>query len=192
VMLFVGQFIPRKGVVQFLRALTEVRQQEWTAYVVGEGPLRAHLESLRDELGLTGRVQFEPFQEREDLVRFYSLADIFVLPSLLEVGAIVVSEALASGLYVLASQSDGVAPDLIQPGRNGRIFDPANPEAFSSALNEALQIVSRTNLRHEIVASIASHTPDAYANAFCRALRYAFEASPRPHRKAADAIGADR
>jgi len=192
VILFVGQFIPRKGVEQFLRALSDVREREWTAYIVGDGPLRAHLESVRGELGLTGKVHFEPFREREELVTFYSLADIFVLPSLLEVGAIVVSEALASGLFVLASQSDGVAPDLIQPGRNGRIVDPSNPGAFSSAIEEAFQIVSRTNLREEIVASIASHTPKEYAHAFCRALHHALEASPRPHRKPADAISADR
>ena len=191
VILFVGQFIPRKGIVQLLRALSEVRGRDWTAYVVGDGPLRAHLESLRAELGLTGRVHFKPFQEREDLVTSYGLADIFVLPSLLEVGAIVVSEALASGLFVLASQGDGVAPDLIQPGRNGRIFDPSNPRAFSSAIEDALQIVSRTNVRNDIVDSMASHTPEHYALAFCRALRHAL-APVRPHQEPADAIGADR
>lgn len=66
--------------------------------------------------------------QQEELIKYYALSDIFILPSFEEVWGLVINEALASGLYVLSSKYAGASYDLIKEGWNGEIFNPKNIE----------------------------------------------------------------
>ena len=68
---------------------------------------------------------------------YYNLAQLFVLPSRYEPFGTVVNEALLAGCFTLCSQVAGAAC-LIEPGRNGALFDPFAPDGLCQALRKAL------------------------------------------------------
>jgi len=173
VLLFVGQLISRKGILQLLQALSGLKSRPWTLIAVGSGPLQGEIEKQLRKKNLQDRVHLVGFHEKEALAKFYALADIFVLPSLQEPYAIVVSEALASGLFTITSRYDGAAWDLIKPGENGLVVDPANIEELRLAIEKALDIASEPGFsREKIVHSIEQFTLERYAQAFVDAVNY--------------------
>lgn len=172
-LLFVGQLIPRKGILHLLHALAELKSTKWRLLIVGDGPLKKKIISLAHKFGIDNQIKLLGFKQKEELVKLYAVADIFVLPSLIEPYAIVVSEALASGLFVVCSKYDGAAYDLIQPGYNGLIIDPFDVQMLKSALAEAINIVSSPQFsREQISFSIKDFTPERYARAFLEAIKY--------------------
>jgi glycosyltransferase involved in cell wall biosynthesis len=137
--LYVGQLIGRKGIGNLLEALSVLPlPTRWGLIIVGSGPEKGALVQFCSERHLDN-VYFTGFRQRNDLVRYFALADAFILPSLRETGAIVLSEALASGLFILPSKYDGVAPDLIIHGRNGYFIDPNHTEGLSNQIKITLQ-----------------------------------------------------
>jgi len=104
------------------------------------------------------------------------LADVFILPSLQEPGAIVLSEALASGLFLLGSRHDGVAPDLISHSQqNGLLIDPSNPDRLSGQIAQTIsRYVNQPWDRCRIAAEFVENRPIArYASAFLEGMRIA-------------------
>lgn len=174
VILYVGQFIWRKGICQLIEALSGLRQRAWTLLLVGDGPMRARIDSKIKSNKLEDRVFFMGFQEKEELAKLYAIADIFVLPSLQDPYSIVMSEALASGLFVVASKYDGAAWDLIEEGKNGIITDPADILILREDIQKAIDTVQNPIYNRELVAqSITRLGLKKYAQAFVEALQYA-------------------
>jgi glycosyltransferase involved in cell wall biosynthesis len=137
-LLYVGRLVELKGLASLLEALNRIdSHQNWGLMIVGSGPQGKDLEEFCQQNQMNN-VYFVDFQQRDALVRYFALADAFVLPSLREQGAIVLSEALASGLFVLASKYDRVAPDLIKPNENGIFIDPNDIDVLSGQLSEIL------------------------------------------------------
>jgi glycosyltransferase involved in cell wall biosynthesis len=123
-----GRLSPEKnfGVLAWLAR----RMRGMHFLVAGEGPLRAAIEE--QHCGTTGcRVRLlGAVSERE---RFYHALDVFLLPSLHEGLPMVLLEAMASGLPIVASALPDVVPAL-EEGRCGRLADPLLPETFALAL----------------------------------------------------------
>ncbi len=88
--------------------------------IAGTGPDAATLRRLAAQLGLTG-VDFTGWLEPSALPGFYASGDVLLSPSLVEPYSVVVLEAMASGLVVVASEATGAALDRIEPGVNGFI-----------------------------------------------------------------------
>jgi glycosyltransferase involved in cell wall biosynthesis len=175
-LLYVGQLIPRKGIRELLTVLSTLGRDDWDLRIIGSGPLRESLEDQASQLSLAHRVTFVNYLDRRGLVKEYAEADIFVLPSLLEVGAIVNSEALASGLYSLISLADGVAPDLIDPGINGERIDVVDTQACAAVIDRTLDRAQRGELKPERISQTANRfTPRRYARAFLDAVEYALK-----------------
>ena len=122
-LLCMGQLIKRKGIIQVLKALDILGDQEIGFFIVGSGPEENVLKIFCKEKNIKN-VFFEGFQQQDKLAKYYALADIFILPSFEEVWGLVVNEALASGLYVLSSKYAGASYDLIEEGWNGAVFEP--------------------------------------------------------------------
>jgi glycosyltransferase involved in cell wall biosynthesis len=130
--LVVSRLGMEKNVELALDALA--RMPELRLAVVGEGPHRAALEERAARLGVADRVRFTGALGRERLPDVYASADAFVFPSTTDTQGLVLAEALAAGLPVVAADSEA-SRDVL--GEAGRIVAP-DAGAMAAALRDAL------------------------------------------------------
>jgi len=137
--LAVGRLVKKKGFDVLLRAYALMRSQNthWRLVVVGDGPERRKLEDLAHRLGIYQDLCFAGCVSHDDIWRYYRDADLFVLPSRVEPFGIVVLEAMAAGLAVLATNVGGV-PEVVVDGETGILVNPESPEDLSEAAIELL------------------------------------------------------
>ena len=96
VVLTVTRLVPRKNIHMLIEVFSRIGEADVYLVIVGDGPQRQRLEKLARNLGVAGRVRFVGF--RTDVERFYSIADVFALPSMYETFGHVFLEAMASGV----------------------------------------------------------------------------------------------
>jgi glycosyltransferase involved in cell wall biosynthesis len=123
-LVYSGRFVPVKRVDLLIDAFITLAAQrpDWDLVLVGDGPLRESLKA-RVPSELQSRVQWLGFVEQpEVLASIYHLCDVLVLPSDDEPWGIVVTEAAAAGLAIVASDVVGAAHELVRPGVNGELF----------------------------------------------------------------------
>lgn len=101
----------------------------------GEGPERAALEALADELGVADRVSFLGY--RDDIPALLAACDVFALPSLYEGSSLAVLEAMAAGRAVVSSTIGGTE-ELIEDGRSGLLVRPGDVDGLRNALERAV------------------------------------------------------
>jgi glycosyltransferase involved in cell wall biosynthesis len=106
-MLYVGRLVRTKGARDAIRALGLVRELPITLDLVGVGPDRDACAALVSELGLTDRVHFHGWVERDAVRDFYRRADVFVFPSYREPGGNVAFEAMGFGLPLIVADRGG-------------------------------------------------------------------------------------
>ncbi len=104
-LLYLGRLHPIKGIENLLAAMARLRE-DVTLSICGDGNsvYRKHLEAMSVELGLSKRVGFHGRVEGEPRERHFKEADLCVVPSFKENFCIVVAEALARGVPVIASR----------------------------------------------------------------------------------------
>lgn len=140
VILFVGRLAEKKGVRFLLEAMHSVSGARLV--VVGDGPLRSELAALAQPLG--ERVRFAGAKTHEELKDIYASADVFAMPSITakdgdqEGFGLVMLEAFASGLPVVASDSGGIR-DLVRDGYNGFLVPEKAPCILAERLNRLVQ-----------------------------------------------------
>jgi glycosyltransferase involved in cell wall biosynthesis len=129
----VGRLVPEKGVDIFLRAAALVRAVVPSArfLVVGDGPMRPDLEREADSRGLGDRITFTGF--RPDATQAIAGLDVLAVPSRSDGSPLVVCEAMAAGVPVVASRVGGL-PDLVDDGRSGVLVQPGDVEDLARAL----------------------------------------------------------
>lgn len=131
----VGRLVPWKGVDKLLQVVADLPSVRLV--VVGDGPLRADLESQATALHLGNRALFTG-RVAGDWVRAYLRAsDVFVLNSTYEGLPHIVLEAMQVGIPVIATQTPGTA-ELIQHGITGLLVPPGNEEALRASLEVLL------------------------------------------------------
>lgn len=136
--LYVGRFVPRKGLETLLAAYASYRARApgkpCDLVLVGGGN---HLETIwRMAAGIEG-VHFAGAQFGDDLCRYYGRAKVLVVPSVSDPWALVVNEGLASGLPVIVSSGCGCARTLVSEGENGWCFPPEDATALTKLLLRA-------------------------------------------------------
>jgi glycosyltransferase involved in cell wall biosynthesis len=122
----------RKNVRGLLDALALQPGPETTLTVVGDGPQRPQLEQHARSLGIDDRVQFLGMLGRTAVRDALWNAHAFVLPSHHETFGVVLLEAMATGLPVIATTSGG-PEDLVTP-ETGRLVPPGDTNALADAL----------------------------------------------------------
>ncbi len=108
--------------------------------IVGEGELRARLETLAGDLGLERRCVFAGF--RADLDRLIPAFTVFCLSSHMEGLGTSLLDAMAFGVPVVATAAGGI-PEAVADGVTGRLVPPRDPAALAAALVEALEDPAR-------------------------------------------------
>ena len=131
VLLFAGGDWERKGVRCIIEALSLLPQRDVRLLVVGDGDVEAH-QRLARHRQVEERVTFAP--RTGDIHQYYAACDIFTFPTLYEPFALVIVEAMASGLPVITSRLAGAA-DYITDGVSGLLLDtPGNPAELASRI----------------------------------------------------------
>jgi len=133
VLLHVGYLAAEKNVQLALRVYEQLRLAQPTLrmVVVGDGPLRRHLEFDHREVVFAGMLQ------GAELARVYASADVFLFPSLGDGFGSATLEALASGLAVVAYDT-GTAARHVRDGESGCLAPAGNSDAFVAAAQRAL------------------------------------------------------
>ena len=128
-----GRLTPQKDYPTLFRALARLPPtMDYKLLVAGDGALRAPLERLVEDLGLSSRVEFLGI--RRDVAKLMCAADVFVLSSSSEGFALVVAEAMACECVVVATDCGGVKEVL---GDDGFLVPSGDPDALAEALTAA-------------------------------------------------------
>ena len=143
--LYAGRLIDVKGVEFLVKAMPAVLERHTKAMlqIVGSGPSKKDLVSLSEQLHLQGKVVFNDAVSQEELVRYYAMAHVFVLPSVMtdegeaEGLGVVLLEAMASGVPVIGSAVGGI-PDIIRDQETGLLVQQKDPVDLADKINRVL------------------------------------------------------
>lgn len=138
VVLHVGRLDKDKRVDLVLHAFAQV-QAEAQLLVVGDGRCRQSLIQLSQQLGIAQRCVFPGYVCADgDLPGLYRLSSVFVTASEVETFALVVHEAMASGLPVVAVTA-GCLPEMVEHGLHGYLAPSGDYTALAAHINWLLQ-----------------------------------------------------
>ncbi len=137
VVLGVGRLCPQKDFATLIRAFGLVRRRHAVRLVIfGEGGLRAELERLVNELDLTEVVALPGYAE--NIFSCMAKAALFALSSAWEAMPMVLTEALACGCPVVATDCRSGPDEILQGGRYGRLVPVGDVEALAEAMCRTL------------------------------------------------------
>ena len=132
--LFAGKLELRKAPHLLLEAFKTIDDPKTHLIILGTGVLES---ALRAEAG--ERVHFVGFQNQSLMPHWYAASDVLVLPSSWgETWGLVLNEAMACGLPIIASDKVGAAADLVVHGQNGYVFKSGNLFSLAGAMHSIL------------------------------------------------------
>ena len=155
--IFVGQYIERKGCVPLARAFASVAHllPGWELWMYGSGPLQSAIPAHP-------QIKVNGFIQPEQLGALYRDARIFALPSNSEAWGLVVHEAALSGCQLLLSATVGAAPDFATDA-NARTFRPGDEADLASAMVELAESAELSAAQSASVDAARSHGPAEFA-----------------------------
>jgi glycosyltransferase involved in cell wall biosynthesis len=136
-----GTLYEVKGQNYLIEACRRLHDQglSLTCHLVGDGPWREKLEMQAVESGLCDQIRFRGRMRRHEIASLLHSADVLVAPSVPTAAGrregipVVLMEAMASGLPVIASNISGI-PELVENGRSGLLVEPRQPDQLADAL----------------------------------------------------------
>jgi glycosyltransferase involved in cell wall biosynthesis len=137
--LFVSKLMQRKRPMDLLLAFQRVRHAGIDAALafVGSGEQEGALKEYVRQEQLPD-VHFFGFRNQSELPKFYSVADVFVLPSENEPWGLVINEVMCAGIPVIASNDIGAVEDLVRHGENGFTYDAGDIDTLTEYLSQVL------------------------------------------------------
>ncbi len=135
IVLAVGRQSHEKGMLDLVEAFAKLMRSDVELWIAGDGPERAALEERVAALDLSGRVRL--LGHIADPTPYYRQARVVAVPSRTEAFGLVVVEALAHGLPIVATACEGPM-EILENGRFGRIVPKGDTQAMADGLAEAL------------------------------------------------------
>lgn len=177
----VGRLTPQKGFDDLIRAYPAIRRAipESRLVVVGDGHMRAELESIAEQEHVRDGTTFAGFISDDNLVAALRSSDVVVVPSRFEPFGIVALEAMAAGVPLVVSRVGGLA-EIVEDSVDGIEVEPNNPSAIAAATVRILsdsELAARLRAKGEEKAklysweSVAKRTLGVYHDA-TRGSRY--------------------
>jgi glycosyltransferase involved in cell wall biosynthesis len=168
--IYVGRLHERKGVDRLLMSFKKVLDEmKAELVIVGSGEMEGHLKELARKLDIEESVRFCGFVDDEDIPGLYASSSLFVMPSYYEGFGIVLLEAMASGLPVVATATGG-APELVENEKNGFLATHENmhKSIISLLQDRALMRNCGSNNRKKAIGNfswdaIAERTIEVYS-----------------------------
>lgn len=135
----VGRLSPEKGQAGLLRAFAGLvaKRTNLQLRLVGDGPDREGLEALSKDLGIAAAITFVGRLPEVNTLSEIASSDLLVLPSFMEGLPIVLMEAMALGVPVVASRVAGI-PELVEDGQTGLLFAPSNWDELEHQIERLL------------------------------------------------------
>lgn len=172
IILYSGRVLESKNIQLIIKALSQIRNRKIKMFIAGGGEfepeLRKLCRELRVDITITGFIK-----QQEELFKHYFIADLFILPSLNEVWGLVINEAMAAGLPIIASNEVGATGDLVIDGVNGFTVSPFDIEEIKEKI---LIIYEDKKLRVEMEENskkiIANWTFESSKESFNNMLEY--------------------
>lgn len=165
-LLFVGRLASQKRVDRLIGAMAELKTDAHLT-IIGDGEDRAKLEHYAHLLRVAN-ITFVGRKDPEEIRTYYARADVLVMPSDREGMSLVTLEAMAAGLPIVASNTEGLA-DLLQDV--GVLVDNPSPRTFALALDELLNDPQKLSTLSVLSAETAKsyawpHVIDAFENVY--------------------------
>jgi glycosyltransferase involved in cell wall biosynthesis len=139
-LLFVGSLVERKGLRELVSAalITSSAHADWALHLVGGGPLTDELQAAVRAAGKEDHFRFHGLRPESDVAELLGVADGFLLPTKQEAWGLVINEAMACGIPVVASPQAGATRDLIEDGATGFVVEPRDTLALAVAISRLL------------------------------------------------------
>jgi glycosyltransferase involved in cell wall biosynthesis len=135
----VGRLNAEKGMDKAIQALARLGEPSARLVIVGDGEDRDALEQLADELGVGDRVLFAGVQPHELVAKYMAAADVFLFPTMrAEAAPLVLPQAMACGVPVVASDIGGITEVVRRSGEYGVLVPPGEVEPLVSAMETLL------------------------------------------------------
>jgi glycosyltransferase involved in cell wall biosynthesis len=156
--LFAGRLVEKKGLAVLLAALRTVQAPGWSLEVVGDGPLRAELETAAAGLPVT----FRGALPRAELARSYARSEVVVVPSVAAASGdqdglpVALLEAMAAGCAVVGSRIAGIDAAVLD-GDSGLLVPPGDAGALAAALD---LLLSDPHRRAKLGAAAAARSEE--------------------------------
>ncbi len=147
VLISVSRLAPEKNISFLLKAFKKIhlKNPQTCFIIVGDGPSQKDLNKEAENLGLKKEIIFTGSVDQKEIPFYYKAGDIFIFSSSSEVQPTVITEAMASGLPIVAVKACGVK-DVLENKENGFLV-PDNLQKFSQAV---LRLINNENLRKVI------------------------------------------
>jgi len=185
--LCVGRLVPVKAQALLLEALATL-SIPFHLTLVGDGPDRARLESLTDQLGLRPHVTFAGNIGQNAIHTYYQRAHLFVLPSFAEGLPVVLIEAMASGVPVISTRIAGI-PELIEHNVEGLLVPPGRVDCLRDAIQQLLRDETRSiAFAHAARAKVESAFDGRQCTHDLAAIFSAMQTHPTPTLETPDAV----
>jgi len=155
----IGRLSPVKGFNYLITAFKEVCSQnpDVRLLIVGEGPEKDALEKQVHRLAISEKVLL--VSAEAPLEKYFSILDIFCLPSVREGLGLALMEAMAAGRACIASNIGGL-PELITDNKDGILVSPEDPKALSDAI---LRLIRDIRLRQRLAESAAKRAEENFS-----------------------------
>jgi glycosyltransferase involved in cell wall biosynthesis len=178
--IFIGQFISRKGGDILLRALATITDREWTCVFVGTGDQRDSWDGLSSRLGISERVRFCSGVEMHQIYALISKFDLLVLPSRFDGWGAVINEALMVGVPAVCSSTCG-AQDLLDGGVRGEVFEDRSVRHLADILRRRIQRGPTSPETRQIIRDWACRiSGDSTAEYLTQIVDHIYGSRPRP------------
>lgn len=152
------RLVKKNGIDYLIKAMSHVLEKDTCQLVIiGDGEERPALEELAGELDISENVHFLGMIPHKELPPYLSLADIAVVPSLIEASSIFMLEAMAMAKPVIATNTGGL-PEVLDQS-TGVLVEPADELALSDAI---LGLIRNRDLRLQLGQSARRRMEDEY------------------------------
>lgn len=133
--LTIRRLVPEKRVEDLLQAFSEFQKskKDVSLLIIGDGPERSRLEDLTRSLQIADVVEFHGFVPNAELIRYYNLANVYVLSSIQEGLSLSLLEAMACELPIISTNIAG-NPEVIVHKKNGFLVSPKKPSDIVKGL----------------------------------------------------------
>lgn len=155
----VSRFVPEKGIIYLVRAIPEVIEEIKNVrfIIIGEGPEYKKIEKEIEKLNLQNFLEILPYQK--DISSFLKNLDLLVVPSIFEGAGMIILEAMANRLPVVATKVGGI-PEIVRDNQTGILVKPRDIKELSSAITKLLKEDEKSKKMGEFARKIVEEKFD--------------------------------